>query len=211
MSSHFLLDLDTAAPHVTWGEPNGALAGQTLVVPYSSEEEILAATVTLLDGRVLEANVSAGVITVALPNDTPNGTVTVHAIRELGNYAALTIPVVGVIVLTRDRPPGGRPWETTRRPPRVRQAKHDVVERETAVASCTTRISTRRRSHAIAASMSTSRTIARMTDDSASTARSPTTTRARVRSTDLQRVDVTATIERRDGDTIAALIALGLL
>jgi hypothetical protein len=32
-----------------------------------------------------------------------------------------------------------------------------------------------------------------------------------VRSTDLQRADVTATIERRDGDTLAALIALGLL
>lgn len=84
MANWFRLTLDTTAPLVTWGAPTGTDAGETFSVQYALNETgtVRSATLTLRDGRVLDMAVAADRLTVALPEDTPQGQALVRAVTR---------------------------------------------------------------------------------------------------------------------------------
>lgn len=110
---YFTVELDTTAPVVTWGPPSNTDAGDTLSVPFIlNEPALLSAELSLVDGRSLPMTVGAGVLTVVLPDDTPDGLAVLSAFvrDEVLNSAtrALEIPVTGVAPV-RIESSGGMP------------------------------------------------------------------------------------------------------
>lgn len=89
--SWFQLTLDTTAPHITWGAVEGADAGETLIVHWTSDEPVVSAsaTLTLPNGAVLDMAVGADTFTVDVPGDSYQGTAEVRALVEddVGNVA----------------------------------------------------------------------------------------------------------------------------
>jgi hypothetical protein len=110
VSSSFVLTLDTQAPVVTWGFPDGTDQGEELRVPYAvNEPGIISADLELPDGRHLSMEVQPGVLVVQLPDDTPEGPATVSALvrDDVWNEATRT----HVVQLTGEiaPPPSGPP------------------------------------------------------------------------------------------------------
>lgn len=114
MTASFVLNLDTTAPVISWGDPSGADLGEVLTVPYIvNEPGVESATVTLADGRVLVMRVDADALRVPLPLDTPQGNAEVRAttIDDVDNEAtyALVVALTGVIPKTPPLIPAGIP------------------------------------------------------------------------------------------------------
>jgi hypothetical protein len=66
----FVVTLDTHAPSVTFGDPTGAMAGELLHLPYTTDEPLDRAELCLADGRHLQMDVGVDELTVLLPPDT---------------------------------------------------------------------------------------------------------------------------------------------
>lgn len=113
MSGAFTLALDTRAPQITWGPPDGADAGEELTVPYVLDEpDLESAEIELGDGRVLPMELRPGVLAVTLPFDTPDGPTTVRAyVRDsVWNEATRTLTVmVGGVPVEPPPVPAGLP------------------------------------------------------------------------------------------------------
>jgi hypothetical protein len=108
VSAFDVIVLDTTAPIVTWGQPVDANASETMTVPYLvNEPGIETAEIELLDGRVLAMAVGAGVLTVTLPDDAPEGLATVRAyvVDDVGNRAVRELPVAVSGVIVTQPPP----------------------------------------------------------------------------------------------------------
>lgn len=113
MSSWTTIVLDTTAPQITWGAPDGAVASETLTVPYLVDEPgITSAEIVLLDGRTLPMTVGAGALTVILPVDAPEGAATVRAyvLDDVGNAAVRQLVVAISGVLLDQQPPPVPGW-----------------------------------------------------------------------------------------------------
>lgn len=140
MSASFTLTLDTHAPTIAWGEPEGTEASAELVVPYTIDESgVVSASVRLADGRNLPMAVGPTELTVTLPADTPNGTVLVSALvrDDVLNEATRTLAfhVGGVVV-----PPAPAPTVDIGEVPRGPRRN---LLRIRSTASSTTRVSIR--------------------------------------------------------------------
>lgn len=121
MAAFDVIRLDTAAPVVEWGAPVDANASEEMSVPYAVDEpEIESATIQLLDGRVLAMDVFPTILTVTLPDDSPEGAATVraHVIDDVGNEAIreLVVAISGVPPVVEPAPHGEpHPMVTVRR------------------------------------------------------------------------------------------------
>jgi hypothetical protein len=146
-----VITLDTHAPEVTWGTPVGTTAGELLQVAYTLDEpELLDATLTLIDGRVLVLSVYADRLELVLPADASDGPATVRArVRDdVGNEAIreLVIVITGVPYVPPQTPPTpARPgWPQPRR--RREQREHVVQVRSRVRARSSARVGATRRS-----------------------------------------------------------------
>jgi hypothetical protein len=95
VSSSFVLTLDTTGPVVEWGTPTGAVATETLQLPYTTDEP-LARGVLHAGGRDFELTVAPDVLSVLLPADVENGLADVSVYDDVGNQARST----GVVTIT---------------------------------------------------------------------------------------------------------------
>lgn len=129
MSSSFVLELDTTAPSVSYGQATGAGPGQTLTVPYSSNEPIARAVLHLSTGD-LELDVSQATLSVALPADAAGGPADITAYDALGNGArAVGVVTISVEVPVVKPPVLGGGW----RPYRKQRLELEPIELEGAV------------------------------------------------------------------------------
>lgn len=98
---YFCLELDTAAPVVSFGVPSNNAPGETLVVPYTVNEPwVVGATLTLGDGRQVAGVVTEETITVEVPDDAPSSAVlTVSTKDDVWNegVSALAVQLDGVV------------------------------------------------------------------------------------------------------------------
>jgi hypothetical protein len=146
-----VITLDTHAPEVTWGTPVGTTAGELLQVAYTLDEpELLDATLTLIDGRVLVLSVYADRLELVLPADASDGPATVRArVRDdVANEAIreLVVVITGVPYVPPQTPPTpARPgWPVPRRP--REQREHVVQVRSRVRARSSARVGATRRS-----------------------------------------------------------------
>jgi hypothetical protein len=86
VSSSLVLTLDTTAPQVTWGTPTGQTPGETLQIPYTTDEPLARAVLHLATGNV-ELTVTPTALTVLLAVDAPGGPADVTVYDDVGNLA----------------------------------------------------------------------------------------------------------------------------
>lgn len=121
--STWVITLDTTAPQITWGAVDGAVGGEELTVFYTVDEPgVVSATATLRDGRVLPMTVLADRFTVELPDDTPDGNVTVSVLLrdDVLNSRTSTLPVYVAGVIGPEPPPYVPPTGLPSPPERTR-------------------------------------------------------------------------------------------
>jgi hypothetical protein len=97
VSTYVVITLDTTAPVVTWGEPDGAVLGETFTIAYACDEPIYSPELRLSDGRVLAMADDGTTLSVELPLDTPEGVATVSVADDLGNEAHRAVVLSGVV------------------------------------------------------------------------------------------------------------------
>jgi hypothetical protein len=113
VSAWLNLTLDTTAPAVTWGAVTDPNAGEIMSVEYLVDEPgIVSAEIELQDGRIIPMDVGPSLLTVELPNDTPqgNGIVRAHVQDDVLNAATrtLTVALTGILA-SRSRSPRRAP------------------------------------------------------------------------------------------------------
>lgn len=118
MSAWLNLTLDTTAPVVTWGAVTDANAGEIMSVEYLvNEPGITSAEIELQDGRIIPMDVGPSLLTVELPNDTPQGnsTVRAHVQDDVLNTAVRTLVVftTGVIAPVEEPVRTSAPFQVT--------------------------------------------------------------------------------------------------
>lgn len=219
MTASFVLTLDTHAPVVTWGAVGGANAGELLQVGYQlNEPAIESARVQLADGRWLDLTDTGATLEVQLPPDTPDGWATIEAnVRDdVDNTATRThlVRLTGVIVTPQPQETvGGSPWRVgPRRARRAAPVQRTIRSRATASSRSATRIRTSAGDRAIAVTTSRSsrRAAAAHRSTWTATSRASLSTGPRVSRDSSQAIRSSASISRRDGPSIEAIL-LGLL
>jgi hypothetical protein len=219
LTASFQLTLDTHAPLVTWGAVGGANAGELLQVGYQLDEPgVESARVQLADGRWLTLTDTGATLEVQLPPDTPDGwaTVELHVRDDVDNTAVWThvVRLTGVIVIPQPQETvGGAPWRVgPRRTRRAALERRTIRTRATATSTSATRIRTSARDRATAIGTSRSRLRAAAAHRSTWTAGSRVAlyTGPRVSRDSSHELRSSATVSRRDGPSIEAIL-LGLL
>lgn len=82
---------------VTFGQPDGAVAGETLTVPYVASAPVVTSWLVLADGRELVVTVTPSTLTVDLPQDTPEAQATLYVANAAGDEASTTLVISGVL------------------------------------------------------------------------------------------------------------------
>jgi hypothetical protein len=118
VSAWLNLTLDTTAPAVTWGAVTDPNAGEIMSVEYLVDEPgIVSAEIELQDGRIIPMDVGPSLLTVELPNDTPqgNGIVRAHVQDDALNTATrtLTVALTGVIAPITEPVRTSAPFQVT--------------------------------------------------------------------------------------------------
>jgi hypothetical protein len=91
-----VITLDTTPPAVVFGNVSG-VAGETYTVPYTTVEPVAFTYVILGDGRRIDGIRTSTQLIFELPEDTPDGLLTIYAADDVGNPATATRPVSGVV------------------------------------------------------------------------------------------------------------------
>lgn len=106
----FVLELDTTAPQLNLGPPQGTTGGETLSIAYSaSEQATVEAKLRSPNGMLVEMDVDDTTLSVPLPADIPGGNyrVIINAVDTVGNArgydVTFTIDGQGVVL----EPAGG--------------------------------------------------------------------------------------------------------
>lgn len=215
MSASFNLTLDTHAPLVTWGAVSGTTAGELLQVGYQLDEpELVSAELVLRDGRHLTMTDTGLTLEVALPPDTPNGNATIvaHVRDEVLNEAdrQVVVALVGTVVIPEPESEPQTPgWPVRPRRPQPTPAQTKTVRSRTRLRpSAATRIGTYSPQPTTAIASSSTRTGAAAASRAGwhLEARARTTSSAKVSRDSTLELSSRATVGRRDGPSIEALL-----